>query len=419
MSPVSRGRKPKKNKKRIGGARRGGLRIPAGLLGPIERPDWFDAATGAVLGATAALPGLSEPLELEDAVARLLGEHLYQVIGAGKSMRFDWWFGELVSAAAARIRETLDDPDGGWRGPWWLLHGLAAIATPPVASTVAAAQAKLAADVRKTAGEAGVPSWLDRMSQVTATGEVWHMRDVYGGRTALIAGFRYPEPGTDMVYLFDFDACGFVRLADAGTYSDLDAAAQAWRGLVGAAAGDAKPEPVIDADALACLVYWETGEMHVTGSETRAVMDNWLRARRRAEDLADALQQRSVALPPAKNLYADIDTEPTVDAFTQWYAARHGTPPDGEVVGALAYEWLEGAMPGTEHLASPHRVAFQLGLIGDWVPDDPVTLGVQELMPEWVRFHGEQTGLPGALMTPAVAVATGGELPESECPGAR
>ena len=92
----------------------------------------------------------------------------------------------------------------------------------------------------------------------------------------------------------------------------------------------------------------------------------------------------------------------------------------GKSYGAVgAYEWLEGAMPGTEHLASPHRVAFQLGLIGDWIPDDPITVGVQELMPEWVRFHGEQSGLPETLIAPAIAVATGGELPESECPGAR
>jgi hypothetical protein len=418
MSPVSRGRKSSKstkssksskskknkNKKRSGAAHR-----PADLWGAIPRPGWFDAATATVLAAAAELPSLPGPPELEDRVAQLIGRQLHQVINSDQPVRFEWWFDELVAAATTEVHENPTDP-----GPWWLLNGLASIATPPVASGVTAALKKLHARIE----QASPPTWLDQMSQISATGDVWQMRDAYGARIAIITGFRYPVADIESVYLFDFDVCGLVRLADAGVYPDLTAAAEAWRGLVGLTAQDAKPEPVADPDALACLAYWETGEMHVMGTETRAVMDNWLRARRRADDLVAALEQRGILLPPSKPLFDDIDVDPAVDAFTKWYTARHDHEPDGEVVGALAYQWLEGAMPGTENLASPHRVTDQLNLISDWHPDDPVTIGARQLMPEWVRFHGEQAGLADELIGRAVAVAAGGERATTDCPAA-
>jgi hypothetical protein len=113
-------------------------------------------------------------------------------------------------------------------------------------------------------------------------------------------------------------------------------------------------------------------------------------------------------LPVTKSLYRDLDTVPMEEAFRSWYLRRHGSEPDAEVAGALAGEWLEGAIPGTTHSASPHRVQSQLNLINDWVPDDPVTVGAKALLPEWVRWNCEQSGLPGQLTERSVAVATGG-----------
>jgi hypothetical protein len=36
----------------------------------------------------------------------------------------------------------------------------------------------------------------------------------------------------------------------------------------------------------------------------------------------------------------------TTDPFATWYAGRHGHEPDREAVQAVAWEWLEGMLPG-------------------------------------------------------------------------
>jgi len=101
------------------------------------------------------------------------------------------------------------------------------------------------------------------------------------------------------------------------------------------------------------------------------------------------------------------------------HCRRHGTEPDPEAVGALAQEWMEGTLPATWHAVSPHRVAFQLALINDWIPDDPITVAAKALLPEWVRWHREQAGLPEHLVDRGVAVATGGVRAASDCAGLR
>ena len=53
---------------------------------------------------------------------------------------------------------------------------------------------------------------------------------------------------------------------------------------------------------------------------------------------------------------------------------------------------------------SPHRSEYFREVIGDWL-DDPITDTVQALLPEWVRWNGEQVGLPAALIERAVSAA--------------
>lgn len=55
---------------------------------------------------------------------------------------------------------------------------------------------------------------------------------------------------------------------------------------------------------------------------------------------------------------------------------------------------------------------FQLTLINDWVPDNPVTVAVKALLPGW---HGEQAGLPDDLIERGVAVAAGRVRAASDC----
>jgi hypothetical protein len=96
------------------------------------------------------------------------------------------------------------------------------------------------------------------------------------------------------------------------------------------------------------------------------------------------------------------------DPFGKWYSERHGHEPGREAVEALAEEWLEGMLPGTEHSVSPHRSEYFRELIGDWL-DDPVTDAVQALLPEWVRWNGEQAGVPAPLIECAVSAASDGQ----------
>lgn len=431
---MSRGRKSKKGKTSSGqrgvGRRRdegmqtaqprSALAVLQSRLGPRQRPAWFDAASKAVLDRAGVLMAARGPRELEQATAELLGVQLHRVVNEEREgMWFSWWFEELTEAVTDRIRETAGSRDGGWEPLWRLLHGLTSIGSPALQSMAQRALARAKKELRGDAALRRQPDWLRQLGRITATGEVWQMRDVYGARIALIAEFSYPGGVDRSVFLFDIDACGFIETVHAGVFDDVPQAATAWRAMVGEAAQSASPERVETAERLLCLVHCDSGEDILRGSESRTVLDNWFRTRRRIHDLADALQKRGMPLPRAQSLYHDLDTDSMAEAFTGWYERRHGSEPHLEAVGALAEEWMEGTLPNTWHAVSPHRVEFQLTLINDWIPDKPITVAAKELLPEWVRWHGEQAGLPEHLVERGVAVAAGGAREASDCAGLR
>jgi hypothetical protein len=220
----------------------------------------------------------------------------------------------------------------------------------------------------------------------------------------VIAGFCYPGGVDPSVYLLDIEASGLVRLAGAGVFDDVERAAADWRDQVGVSAEGLTPEAATPA-ALACLVYCEHGEVGVVGDESRTVLDNWFRGPRRIRDIDDALHERGLALPEYRPHYHDIDVAPMADPFAVWFAERHGHEPDREAVEALAWEWLEGMLPGTEHSVSPHRSEYFRELIDDW-SDDPVADAVRALLPAWVRWNGEQADVPTSLLERAVDAAS-------------
>jgi hypothetical protein len=45
--------------------------------------------------------------------------------------------------------------------------------------------------------------------------------------------------------------------------------------------------------------------------------------------------------------------------------------------------------------------------------DDPVTAAAKALLPEWVRWNGEKSGLPGPLVDRSVTAASGEALPSA------
>jgi hypothetical protein len=368
-----------------------------------ERPDWFDRSIKAVIDQAGILMTARGPRELELATAELLGAEFHRVVrDEPRRLFLDWLVEELAEAAADRIQDDAAREHDSWQAQWRLLYGLTSIGPPGLASLV---ENILTQRRKELPAEAQQPEWLPLLPKIAATGEVWEMHDVYGTRFAVIAGFCYPGGTDPSVFLLDIDACEIVKLASAGVFDDVQQAAAAWRECVGEAAADGEPSPVETADRLACLIHLELDEELLDGSEPRTVLDNWLRVNRRLIDLAEALRRRGMVLPEANSLYHDLDITPMTEEFAAWHLRRHGSTPDPEVAEVLAEVWLEGALPGTRHSVSPHRARSRLQQINEDFIDDPVTTAAQALLPEWVRWNGEKSGLPGHLIDRSVAAA--------------
>jgi len=368
-------------------------------LGSKERPAWFDTSIHRVLDGAAVLVAATGPRQLEQLTTELVGAELYRAIhDKGDGLRFDWWFAELADATRNRLDRAIGSDE--WRAPYWLLHGLAAIAPPALVPKLPSR-----GFVKSLRADAAPPSWLFDATRVAATGEAWWLRDTYGTRYAVIAGFGYPR-GTDQhVLLLDIDTSGFIVLADAGIFDDVQQATTAWREAVGDSAESAQPQPVTDPDQMLCLVELDpAGEFGVRGDEPRSVIDNWFRADCRIRELHEGMRKKGMPLPTATNLYRDLDITVMTRPFTDWYAATGADEPNPESVDALAEEWMEGTLPETWYSISPRRVEFQLGLIDDWIADE-VTTEVRDLMPAWAGWLGERGGLPEHLRERVIAAA--------------
>ena len=55
----------------------------------------------------------------------------------------------------------------------------------------------------------------------------------------------------------------------------------------------------------------------------------------------------------------------------------------------------------------------------DWPPEEPATVAAYKLLPEWVRWNGEQADVPGPLIERSVAVAERRQSDASDCPSFR
>ena len=243
MSPRSRGRKPKKSgsskrtsKRRSPAAGRAtavdpgysGLRIelPRSPLNDVllrhVRPDRFGPSHRRVLTASAVLLRAGGPRALEQATAELIGAELRNPEVQG--LRFDLWAHDLIDSARNRVLSDAAWNNGTWQEPWWLMHGLASIGSYGLGG-YAAQQAAEAAKSLPRALLAQQPDWLALMPDIEATGDVHVLRDVYGTRFGVIAGFAYPGGVDPSVYLLGFDASEYLGLAAAGVFDDAEVSA--------------------------------------------------------------------------------------------------------------------------------------------------------------------------------------------------
>ena len=355
-----------------------------GRIGSVRRTGGYSTASAVLLRADG-------PRALEQATAELIGAELRNPEVHG--LRFDLWAHDLIESARNRVLSDVAWNNGTWQGPWWLLHGLASIGSYGLGG-YAAQQAAEAAKSLPRAALAQQPDWLALMPDIEATGDVHVLRDVYGTRFGVIAGFAYPGGVDPSVYLLGFDASEYLSLAAAGVFDDAESAVAAWREQV----SDSTPgvEPVTP-QVLAWLSHAEHSEGLIDEREQGAVLDDYFRGPRRIQDITRKLGGRHAELPQG-------DPVAVQEAFTAWYSTRHGDVPDQDAVEALAEEWLGVMLPGTEHAVSPRRSAAFRDQITSWW-DDEDAAGALSLLPEWIRWNGEQAGLPPDLISDAVTIA--------------
>ena len=377
MSPVSRGRTSKKQKKaqqksrqRSAGAavQREDTQfadlLPAGsqpgqpssgfralsalvdqLAGPRERPAWFGPSIGRMLRQQAPVIAATGPRELEQAVTELAGAEVYWALNEAKrGLWFEWWFEELVQAAAGRVKAEAAGEGGGWQAPWRLLHGLAAIGSPALRSAALQAVKDVGRALTRQQLSAA-PDWLGLCPAGSVTGGIWAMRDDYRTRFAILAECGYPGGVDPHVFLLDIDACVTVTPADAAVFDSLDQAVAAWREGKDDTARTALPEPVTDYSQLGFLVRCDASPNGpFRGDESRGYADNLFRVSRRIHDIADAMAGRGHQWPDESGSHRDhaARAEAMAKAFGDWYARRHGREPGGEAVRWLAGDWVTG-----------------------------------------------------------------------------
>lgn len=430
MSPVSRVRKSKKQKKAQKSRQRAGnvAAQPAWqntgnlealrdqLFGPPQRPAWFDPSIARILREDEMIMAAAGPRQLEQVAAELTGAEVYQALREAQGgLWFEWWFQELARAAGEHVMAKAAEGDDAWQAPWRLLHGLAAIGSPALRSIAMQA----AEDAAGTLASAQ-PDWLPLCPDGAVTGRIWTMRDDYRTRFAVLAECGYPGGVDPHVLSFDIDACGFVALAGTEVFDSLEQAAAAWRRSKADAAETAHPEPVTRSAQLDCLMHCEVspGGMF-RGRESRAFTDSLFRADRRIHEIVQVMAEQQQLSPEHRNVYRDRDAEikAAAKAFTVWYAEHHGSEPHQQATSWLADDWLIGTLPGHGNAVSPHRVKqLMLYMEDDWLPEEPATRAAFELLPEWVRWNGEQAGVPRHLIERSATVAQGQPWDADECP---
>jgi hypothetical protein len=134
---------------------------------------------------------------------------------------------------------------------------------------------------------------------------------------------------------------------------------------------------------------------------------------RRADDLTQVLAASGRPLPERPRWLQEaqegLDIEPFVKDFHTWNATRRGWPVDEEAeedaVAALAGAWLEGSLPETRLSCSAHRIRILQEVIAIEWRDDPLIGPVAALLPQWVRWCAERTGLNPELTARAMAAA--------------
>jgi hypothetical protein len=370
------------------------------------------------------LPGLLEladrrdldTAEIEDALCVRLGEimHRYDVEGGSDPARSEYLepdrvLGALSSAVIdalgtrAEMPEALEfEPGGGLFAPWRLWELLREITPQPEAGALYEFE-----DALRSRFAASLPASTVRSFTIDSLRWVC---DAYGSRFLITVEFE--RAGLTRWYAWDIDACGYEAVTvDAGAFDSSVSALESWRAAVGeTAAACAALGPVDDAarwDLIASLLpqIEAYGRM---GGETSAQLGEYHRARRLAQEV------REGARFPGRVPAADSAREEQVRGWAEQFASRLSEREPGhafafdvnELAAELAETWA-GEVPTQLFLTcSPHRVAAKVRAVHGFYRED-FAAALQDLLPQWVRWIAQQTGLPEHLLERSLAYCDG------------
>lgn len=245
----------------------------------------------------------------------------------------------------------------------------------------------------------------------TVTGPALWARNSYGTRWAVAAPFTSAD-GADRWYLWDVDACGYeVVTVHSGFHPSAEAALAEWQQAVGPSAIEAALTPVDDTETLDALLTGELEDARL-GGEDQAQYAEFLRARRLGSTV------RQAARRARGRAFARLSADTAAERFARRLQQTvhpdrlDGDEPDagpagaGELATEMAGSWGPHESPSLYPYCSPHKVAAAVSHLRDFYKDD-FAADLVAVLPEWIRFLAEHSGMAADLTERCLAYASG------------
>jgi hypothetical protein len=208
------------------------------------------------------------------------------------------------------------------------------------------------------------------------------------------------------------DACGYaVVTVHSGFFPSAEAALAAWQQAVGPSAAEAALTRVDDTETVDALL---TGELEDTrlGGEDQAQYAEFLRSRRLGRTVRQApgrARGRTLARLTAKTAAGRFahrlrqlghHDRPAGDESDEGPAGA------GELAAELAESWSPHEHPSLYPYCSPHKVAGAVLHLRGFYKDD-FAAELVAVLPDWIRFLAEHTGMTAELTERCLAHASG------------
>jgi hypothetical protein len=236
-------------------------------------------------------------------------------------------------------------------------------------------------------------------------------RDGYGSRWAVVAPFASAD-GSGRWYLWDVDACGYeVATVYSGFHPSAEAALAEWQQAVGPFAAEAALTPADDTETLDALLVGEVEGIR-PGGEDQAQYAEFLRSRRLGRTV------RQAAGRSRGRTLARLSAATAAEQFARRLRQLgHHDGPDNDkadqgpasatdLAGEMADSWSPREYSGLYPYCSPHKIAAAVLHLRDFYRDD-FAAALVAVLPEWIRFLAEHTGMTDDQTERCLAYASG------------